>query len=58
MTEYGSVSSRKHALHSGAFQGLRDKHVDLVDKRAGVSNERIVLQLLHAVRSDDDEVTR
>ena len=41
-TEYGFVGSRKDALRLGAFQALRE-HADLVDKRAVVSNERIVL---------------
>ena len=56
----GQRGRRKYLLvvHFHAFQALRGRQVDLVVKVFGVSNERIALQLLHVVQSDDVEVTR
>ena len=41
-----------------AFQALRASQGDLVVEVSSVPNERIVLQLIHAVQSDGVEVAR
>ena len=49
-SERHELGLRLDALHFG--------QVDLVVELSGVSNKRVVLQLLHVVQSDDVEVAR